>query len=179
MPVNPAIAPVLAHYPLPNEPQGPYGARTYAASSKVVTNSDQFSVRIDHKLSEKATLFARFSLNQVSGPTTNPDQTAIDPDFGVKFFDHQRQRGGALLTRDFSKSEFHNGVRIHTQHAFFPDDEPHAARDCIRRRAFSRVQFGGWIDLRIVRERLLQIKHDMTYTVMRRIHSNGWAWKSD
>jgi len=90
VPVSPAIAPVLAHYPLPNDPQGPYGARTYAASSKVVTNTDQFSARIDHKISEKATLFTRFSLNQVNGPTTNPDQTAIDPDFGVKFFDHQR-----------------------------------------------------------------------------------------
>src|SRR5580700_7987573 len=90
VPVNPAIAPVLAHYPLPNEPQGPYGARTYATSSKVVTDTDQFSVRVDHNISEKATLFTRFSLNQVNGPTTNPDQTAIDPDFGVKFFDHQR-----------------------------------------------------------------------------------------
>jgi hypothetical protein len=90
VPVNPAIAPVLAQYPLPNEPQGAYGARTYAASSKVVTNTDQFSVRADHTLSDKATLFTRFSLNQVNGPTTNPDQTAIDPDFGVKFFDHQR-----------------------------------------------------------------------------------------
>jgi hypothetical protein len=90
VPVNPAIAKVLEQYPLPNEPQGPYGARTYAASSKVVTNTDQFSVRVDHKISDKATLFTRFSLNQVNGPTTNPDQTAIDPDFGVKFFDHQR-----------------------------------------------------------------------------------------
>jgi len=90
VPVNPAIAPALAHYPLPNEPQGPYGARTYAAASKVVTNTDQFSVRVDHKLSDKATLFTRFSLNQVNGPTTNPDQTAIDSDFGIKFFDHQR-----------------------------------------------------------------------------------------
>jgi len=62
VPVNPAIAPALAHYPLPNEPQGPYGARTYAAASKVVTNTDQFSVRVDHKLSDKATLFTRFSL---------------------------------------------------------------------------------------------------------------------
>ena len=76
VPVSPAIAPVLARYPLPNEPQGPYGARTYAASSKVVTDTDQFSVRVDHKISDKATLFTRFSLNQVNGPTTNPDQTA-------------------------------------------------------------------------------------------------------
>ncbi len=90
VPVNPAIAPLLARYPLPNEPQGPFGARTFATSSKVVTNTDQFSVRVDHRISDKATLFTRFSLNQVNGPTTNPDQTAIDPGFAVNFFDHQR-----------------------------------------------------------------------------------------
>jgi carboxypeptidase family protein len=90
VPVNPTIAPVLARYPLPNEPSGPYGARTYAASSKVVTQTDQFSIRLDHRISDKATLLTRFSLNQVNGPTTNPDQTAIDRDFGVRFFDHQR-----------------------------------------------------------------------------------------
>ncbi len=90
VPVNPAIAPLLARYPLPNEPQGPFGARTFAASSKVFTRTDQFSVRVDHRVSDKATLFTRFSLNQVNGPTTNPDQTAIDPGFAVNFFDHQR-----------------------------------------------------------------------------------------
>ena len=74
----------------PTIPQGPYGARTFATSSKVVTNTDQFSIRIDHKISDKATLFTRFSLNQVNGPTTNPEQTAIDPSFAVNFFDHQR-----------------------------------------------------------------------------------------
>jgi len=90
VPVNPEIAPLLARYPLPNDPTGSFGARTYAASSKVVTDTDQFSIRVDHKLSEKATLFTRFSLNNVNGPTTNPDQTAIDPSFAVTFFDHQR-----------------------------------------------------------------------------------------
>ena len=90
IPVNSSIAPLVARYPLPNDPHGAYGARTYATSSKVVTNTDQASLRLDHRLSDKATLFLRFSRNQVSGPTTNPDQTAIDPDFGVKFFDHQR-----------------------------------------------------------------------------------------
>lgn len=90
VPVNVSIAPMLARYPLPNDPHGPYGLRTYATSSKVVTDTDQFSVRIDHRISGKATLFTRFSLNQVNGPTTNPDQTAIDPSFAVNFFDHQR-----------------------------------------------------------------------------------------
>ncbi len=90
VPVNPAIAPLLARYPLPNEPQGPYGARTYATSSKVDTDTNQFSVRVDHQISDRATLLTRFTLNQVNGPTTDPDQTAIDPGFAVNFFDHQR-----------------------------------------------------------------------------------------
>jgi carboxypeptidase family protein len=90
VPVNSSIAALLARYPLPNEPTGPYGARTYATSSKVVTNSNQASARIDHRFSEKSTLFLRVSRNQVNGPTTNPDQTAIDPTFEVDFLDHQR-----------------------------------------------------------------------------------------
>lgn len=93
VPVNPEIAPVLNGYPLPNEPDGPFGERTYATSSKVVTRTDQFSIRVDHTISDKSSLMTRFSLNQVKGPLTNPDQTAINPDFGVLFFDHQRNVG--------------------------------------------------------------------------------------
>ena len=90
VPVNAAIVPLLNRYPLPNLPGGPFQDRTYATSSKVATDTDQFSIRVDHRISDKASLFTRFSLNQVRGPTTNPDQTAIDPSFGVHFFDHQR-----------------------------------------------------------------------------------------
>src|SRR5438309_11418576 len=90
VPVSSSIAALLARYPLPNDPHGAYGARTYATSSKVVTNTDQASLRLDHRFSDKATLFLRFSRNQVTRPTPNPDHTAMDPDFGVKFFDHQR-----------------------------------------------------------------------------------------
>jgi hypothetical protein len=93
VPVNPAVAPILARYPLPNDPKGAFGDRTYAASSKIYTRTDQFSVRIDHRISDKASLLTRFSLNQVTGPLTNPDQTAIDPSFEVRFFDHQRNAG--------------------------------------------------------------------------------------
>lgn len=93
IPVDPRVLPVLNQYPLPNEPTGAFGDRTYAASSKVVTRTDQVSVRVDHQISNKASLLTRFSLNQVTGPLTNPDQTAIDPTFGVQFFDHQRNVG--------------------------------------------------------------------------------------
>ena len=93
VPVNPAVALILERYPLPNDPKGAFGDRTYAASSKIYTRTDQFSVRIDHRISDKASLLTRFSLNQVTGPLTNPDQTAIDPSFEVRFFDHQRNAG--------------------------------------------------------------------------------------
>ena len=93
VPVDPKIAPILAAYPLPNDPQGPYGPRTYAISSKVTTFSDQFSVRIGHKISDKSQLFARFMLNNVDGPLTNPNQTAIDPSFATRFLDRQRNFG--------------------------------------------------------------------------------------
>jgi hypothetical protein len=110
VPVDPRIAPALEHYALPNDPQGPYGERTYATSSRVTTNTDQFSLRIDHRISDKARLFARFSLNQVDGPLTNPSQTAIDPDFAIRFFDHQRNFGltytRAVSPRFTSESSF-------------------------------------------------------------------------
>ncbi len=105
VPVSSSVAGLMARYPLPNDPRGAYGARTYATSSKVATNTNQASFRLDHRISDKANLFLRASRNQVSGPTTNPDQTAIDPSFGVNFLDHQRSaaaRYSRTLTPNFS-----------------------------------------------------------------------------
>jgi len=93
VPVNAAVLPILNQYPLPNQPSGAFGDRTYATSSKIDTRTDQFSIRIDQLISNKSSVMGRFSLNQVTGPLTNPDQTAIDPTFGVQFFDHQRNAG--------------------------------------------------------------------------------------
>jgi len=90
VPVNPQIAAVLARYPLPNNPTGAYGDRTYAAPSKVDTNADQFSIRIDQKLGEKGQFLGRFNYDNLTGPTTNPDQTLLDPSFGVQYVDRQR-----------------------------------------------------------------------------------------
>ena len=93
VPVNAQIAGLLAHYPLPNDPAGPYGARTFATSSKVITNTDQFSLRLDHRITEKDQLFLRFNLDNINGPLTNPSQAAIDPSYGVHFRDRQRHAG--------------------------------------------------------------------------------------
>ena len=70
VPVNPQISAVLDRYPLPNDPQGPFGARTYAAPSPVSTVTDQFSFRIDHRISDQAQFFARFTLK--------PSHRAVD-----------------------------------------------------------------------------------------------------
>lgn len=90
VPVNPQIATVLARYPLPNDPTGAFAARTYAVPSKVATDADQFSIRIDQKLGEKGQFLGRFTYDNLTGPTTNPDQTTIDPTFGVQYSDQQR-----------------------------------------------------------------------------------------
>ena len=90
VPVNPQVAPILAAYPPPNDPQGPFGPRTHATSSKVSTDTNQFSVRVDHRTSDQGQFFVRFNLNNVNGPLTNPSQSAIDPSFAVNFHDHQR-----------------------------------------------------------------------------------------
>jgi hypothetical protein len=90
VPVDAGIAKVLARYPLPNYPTGSFQLHTYATASKVATNADQFSLRIDHRISAKDQFFARFTYDNLNGPTTNPDQTAIDPSFGVEYIDRQR-----------------------------------------------------------------------------------------
>src|SRR5580704_9095550 len=102
VPVNPQIASIMARYPLPNDPEGPYGARTFATSSRVVTNSDQFSLRLDHRISDQDRLFLRFSLDNIDGPLTNPSQTPIDPSFGIIFRDRQRN-AGIRYTRTISQ----------------------------------------------------------------------------
>ena len=101
LPVDPAIAAIIARYPLPNQPTGSFGINTYATASKVVTNADQFAIRIDHNFTAKDKFFARFNYNNLTGPTTNPDQTAIDPQFGVEYIDHQRNVVGTY-TRSVS-----------------------------------------------------------------------------
>jgi hypothetical protein len=90
VPVNPLVARILARYPRPNDSGGAFGARTFATSSKVATDADQFSVRVDRRLSSRDRLFARFTGDNLNGPTTNPDQTAIDPAFAVTYVDCQR-----------------------------------------------------------------------------------------
>ena len=156
-----AIQPVLNAYPLPNDPAGPYGARTFATSSKVNTVTDQFSIRVDHRLSDKAQLFTRFSLNQVTGPVTNPDQTALDPSFAIKFFDHQRN-AGVSYTRTISPHlSFQTSLGYIRSTPFFPAANHTQPAITLRRRSARGLRRAGGLDLRIVFQPLsVQARHD-------------------
>jgi hypothetical protein len=120
VPVDPRIAKLIDRYPLPNDPEGPYGARTYATSSKVTTVTDQFSVRIDHKLSDKSNLSGRFTLNDTTGPTTNPSQTALDPQFAVGFLDHQRNAGISYTRTPSPNFTMESGIGFTRTTPLFP-----------------------------------------------------------
>jgi hypothetical protein len=89
VPVDPGIAAVLARYPLPNYAAGPSGAHLRNRLEGGHRRRPVF-LRIDHKFSAKDQFFARFNLDNLTGPTTNPDQTAIDPAFGIQYIDRQR-----------------------------------------------------------------------------------------
>jgi hypothetical protein len=90
VPVIPTLR-ILARYPLPNLPTGSYGVNTYAASSKVTTNANQFSVRLDHRLSAKGEhLMARFNFNNILGRRRIRIRRRSIVSFGVTYIDHQR-----------------------------------------------------------------------------------------
>jgi hypothetical protein len=123
VPVDPAIAAILARYPLPNDVSGPYGVRTYATASKVATDADQFSIRIDHKFTSKDQFFARFNLDNLTGPTTNPDQTAVDPAFGIQYIDRQRNVMGSWTRTATPHLTFESLISITRSTPGFPTSD--------------------------------------------------------
>jgi hypothetical protein len=120
VPVDPGIAAVLVRYPIPNDSSGPFGANTYATASKVATDANQFSLRLDHRVSPKDQFFARFNLDNLSGPTTNPDQTAIDPSFGIVYIDRQRNVVGTYTRTVSSRLALESSISITRSTPGFP-----------------------------------------------------------
>ena len=86
----------------------------------MATNADQFSVRIDQKISDKDQFFARFTMDNLTGPTTNPDQTAIDPAFGVQYVDRQRNVVGTWTRTATPRLSFESSVSIIRSTPGFP-----------------------------------------------------------
>ena len=86
----------------------------------MATDADQFSLRIDHKFSAKDQFFARFNFDNLTGPTTNPDQTAIDPAFGVQYIDRQRNVVGTYTRTVSPRLTLESSVSITRSTPGFP-----------------------------------------------------------
>jgi hypothetical protein len=72
---------VLARYPLPNDPPALTERAPTPPPPRWRRTRISSQVRLDHKISAKDQFFARFNFDNLTGPTTNPDQTAVDPSF--------------------------------------------------------------------------------------------------
>ncbi len=174
VPVTPQIASLLSVYPLPNDPEGAYGARTFATSAKVTTNTDQFSLRIDHRMSDRGALFGRFTFSNVRGPLTNPDQTAIDPTFAIRFLDHQRNAGITYTRTSSPNFSWDSSVGFIRATPFFPsisNTQP-------------AIEFGDGLyepinsaDGSVIGAfgNLLQLKQNFTY--LHGTHTLKWGWE--
>ncbi len=110
VPVNPDISAILSRYPLPNYPKGTFGANTLATSSKVATDADQFSLRLDYQRGSNDHFFGRVTFDNLDGPTTNPDQTVLDPTFGIRYSDRQRNAVVTWLHTASPKLSFESSI---------------------------------------------------------------------
>ncbi|MGE0103139.1 MAG: TonB-dependent receptor [Blastocatellales bacterium] len=60
--IDPVALKIMNYYPLPNLPGDPVtGANNFAASGSTQLNLDNYDFRVDHRISDKQTFFARYS----------------------------------------------------------------------------------------------------------------------
>ncbi|MFZ0736983.1 MAG: TonB-dependent receptor [Candidatus Acidiferrales bacterium] len=78
--VSPLIVPYLNAYPLPNGADLGDGTGIVNTSLPQPINEDYFLVRIDHKLTERDQLFARYLIDD--GRSPNPLESTVVPGFG-------------------------------------------------------------------------------------------------
>ena len=81
VPVLSEVSDILNKYPQANNPNGPLGPRTFAGSYSAAIDRDQYSARIDHRFSEKDSLFARFSHSDNVIPNSSASRAILDPGF--------------------------------------------------------------------------------------------------
>jgi hypothetical protein len=85
VPLNSNAQTLLSEYPLPNDPTGPYGADTYYDAIKVALNTSQYSGRIDHRFSEKDSIFGRVSYMNQGEPIINTELAVFNQSWGGHF----------------------------------------------------------------------------------------------
>ena len=64
--------------------------------------------------------FARFNFDNLTGPATNPDQTAIDPSFGITYIDRQRNVVGTYTRTVSPRLTLVSSISITRSTPWFP-----------------------------------------------------------
>jgi carboxypeptidase family protein/TonB-dependent receptor-like protein len=77
--VNPASVPFLNLYPLPNGRDFGDGTGEFLSSPTIVTNEDNFMVRVDHQLNDKTGIFGRYTFDNdsLNNPLSIPPQVIL------------------------------------------------------------------------------------------------------
>src|SRR5207248_254550 len=60
VPVLPEVSTILNKYPLPNNPNGALGPRTFQSTGSQAIDRDQYSGRLDQRFSDKDSFFFRY-----------------------------------------------------------------------------------------------------------------------
>jgi hypothetical protein len=81
VPVTPDASVILNKYPLPNNPNGVFGANTLQSAYSLPINTDQYSGRLDQRFSDQDSFFFRYSVGYNSQPVNNASTALINPSF--------------------------------------------------------------------------------------------------
>ena len=85
VPLNSNAQTLLGEYPTPNDPSGPYGDQTYYDAIKVALDTSQYSGRIDHRFSDKDSIFGRFSYMNQREPIIDRELAIFNQSWGGHF----------------------------------------------------------------------------------------------
>ncbi|MFN7997416.1 MAG: TonB-dependent receptor [Bryobacteraceae bacterium] len=110
VPVLPDVSTILNKYPLPNNPNGPLGARTFASTYSTAIDRTQWSGRLDQRFSDKDSFFFRYSVAENVAPRQDPNEAIINPDFTNDLKNNWINSG--LTETHLFRSNLINEVRI-------------------------------------------------------------------
>lgn len=93
VPLDPVAETVLKRYPLPNRPSGSFGPRTFEGTASLPINRDQWSTRVEHRFSDKDSIFGRFTFNNNLQKSVDTVAAIEDPSFSPRIRVNQLNLG--------------------------------------------------------------------------------------
>jgi hypothetical protein len=103
VPLNPDAQTVLQAYPMPNDPTGSFGPNTLSTGGSNPKTANQWSIRIDHRISDKDSLFGRFSDIHNAVPVLEPFLYILNPEW-TSFRTYNEVQAGIAWTHIFGSN---------------------------------------------------------------------------